>query len=115
VLTAAIFVFGYFSFRRVRAGSSERRDSGALLAVFSAVLLLSMLIMIAKRESDEPSERALCDYLKGARYVYPFTAAWLGLALCAILRVSLLQLARLLDLKLEMRTTKDINSDSGSL
>ena len=92
VLTAAIFVFGYFSFRRVRAGSSERRDSGALLAVFSAVLLLSMLIMIAKRESDEPSERALCDYLKGARYVYPFTAAWLGLALCAILRVPVLKL-----------------------
>jgi len=28
---------------------------------------------------------------------------------------SLSQLARLLDLKLEMRTTKDINSDSGSL
>jgi len=92
VLTAAIFVFVYFSFRRVRAGSSERRDSGALLAVFSAVLLLSMLIMIAKRESDEPSERALCDYLKGARYVYPFTAAWLGLALCAILRVPVLKL-----------------------
>ena len=92
VLTAAILIFVYFAFRQGRAGSSEGRDSGALLAVFSTVLLLSMLVMIAKRELDEPSERRLCDYLIGARYIYPFTVAWLGLALCAIVRVPLIKL-----------------------
>jgi hypothetical protein len=92
VLMAAISIFIYFAFRRGRAPSSEGRDSEALLAVFSMVLLLSMLIMIGKRELDEPSERGLRDYLTGARYIYPFTVAWLGLALCAILRVPVLKL-----------------------
>jgi hypothetical protein len=92
VLTATIFVFVCFLFRRARASSSERLESGALLAVFSTVLLLSMLIMIAKREWDEPSERQLCGYLTAARYIYPFTVAWLGLALCATLRLTALQL-----------------------
>ena len=92
VVTAAIFFFVCFALRRGCARSAERRDSGALLAVFSMVMLLSMLIMIAKRELDEPSERALRGYLTGPRYLYPFTVAWLGLTLCAILSVPVLKL-----------------------
>lgn len=92
VVAAAMFVFVCFLFWRARAGLSERQDSGALLAVFSTVLLFSMLIMIAKRELDEPSERQLCGYLTASRYIYPFTAAWLGLALCTPLRLSPLKL-----------------------
>jgi hypothetical protein len=91
-LTATIFVFVRFFFRRARAGSCERRDSEALLAVFSRGLLLSLLIMIAKRESDQPGERPLSSYLTEARYIYPFTAAWLGLALSATLRLSVRRL-----------------------
>jgi hypothetical protein len=74
--------------RRRRQVPSSCRMAALGLALFSGVMLITMVAMITKREIQEPTATGLYGYLVGARYVFPITVAWLGLALSPLILLS---------------------------
>jgi len=84
----AIGLFIIVLFRGSQQVPCTRRSAALFLAMFSAVMLLTMVAMITLREIQEPTASGLYGYLIGARYVLPITVAWLGLALAAMMLLS---------------------------
>jgi hypothetical protein len=84
----AIGLFISVLFRRSQLVPCTQRSAALSLAMFSAVMLLTMVAMITMREIQEPTASGLYGYLIGARYVFPITVAWLGLALAAMMLLS---------------------------
>jgi len=87
---AVVLAFGLFVVllaRRNQQAPSSRRSAAICLSLFSLVMLITMVAMIATREIQEPTG-GLYGYLVGARYVLPMTVAWLGLALAPMILFS---------------------------
>lgn len=63
------------------------RRAALHVSVFSAVMLITLVAMIAMREVQEPSPTGLLGYLVAPRYVLPIAVCWLGLALSGLILV----------------------------
>jgi hypothetical protein len=99
VLSIILFIGALFW--RNQRRPSPRFTSALFVAVFSAVLLVTLVAMIAMRAIEEPSSfPGLYGFIAGARYVLPITMGWLGLAASVVilLRRRVLAFAALLSL-----------------
>ncbi|HEY4757152.1 MAG TPA: hypothetical protein VIH43_01230, partial [Chthoniobacterales bacterium] len=66
----------------------SRRHAALYLSLFSAVMLLTIVAMIFKREIQEPSASGLLGYLSAPRYLLPIAIPWLGLVLSGLMLLS---------------------------
>jgi hypothetical protein len=84
VLSIALFITALVKISR----QSSRRHAALYLSLFSAVMLLTIVAMIFKREIQEPSATGLWGYLSAPRYLLPMTIPWLGLVLSGLMLLS---------------------------
>ena len=84
VLGIALFITALVKISR----HSSSRRAALYLSLFSAVMLITIVAMIAKREIQEPSATGLFGYLSAPRYLLPIAVPWLGLVLTGLMLLS---------------------------
>jgi hypothetical protein len=86
VLTIGLFIVVLA--KRSRQICARPRFAALCLALFSGVMLVTLVAMISMREIREPTGVGLFRYLTVARYVLPLTVSWLGIVLAAMMLLS---------------------------